>query len=1030
MTVCTFTGRSQPPSPALYGTGSWDADSLGNHRVVLDVTGNTDAVIADIPWRRRDTRPDQKNIIITDAAGSRIQNAHWIRLDREAGTVIFQPSSGPGRYFVYYLLYLPRGSKNYPKGGYQPFKETASREWLGSMVSRPSESYPRATIVQFQSIDAFNSFYPMEVIATQSEVASMVSSHSEKDFLLFAEERAHPIRMTADLPYHWVASGPSSRFEGEAGRGEFFVFQIGVYAALSKVTINNVVMSDLRSDDGGSIGASRLSSFNTGGRDWKGDEFTKPVAVGQGRVQALWLGIQIDNNQKPGVYDGSVTVMPDGKPPQSIRLSLHVTGRLVEAHGDNEPGQLTRLRWLDSRLAQDDSLIKPFTPVKREGKALHILGRSVVIAASGFPSQITSTFSPEVTRTDAAPRRILSAPVSLVIVDRGGNAVRWANSNLRFGSAAPGVQRWTSHSSAGSFDITLHGKLECDGFSDFEVEVRARKETSVQDIFLEIPIDSAAARYTMGLGLKGGLRPHALDWRWQQDRNQDALWIGDVNAGLQCSFHDLNYERPLNTNFYLSKPLNLPPSWQNGGKGGIKIEERSSGKVLVRAYGGPRTVNAGESLHFNFSLLITPFKPLNTDAQWNTRYYHRFAPVEEVLARGANTINVHHATGINPYLNYPFLRPEAMKAYVDSAHKSGCRVKIYYTVRELSNRAPELSMLRSLGDEVLAPGPGGGFSWLQEHLDSSYIAAWFVPELKDAAIINSGVSRWHNYYVEGLDWLVRNSGIDGLYIDDVAFDRNTMKRVRKTLDRGRPAALIDLHSANQYNPRDGFSSSANLYLEHFPYLDRLWFGEYFDYDSRPDYWLVEISGIPFGLMGEMLEKGGNPWRGMVYGMTARLPWAGDPTPLWKAWDEFGMAGTRMVGYWSPRSPVRTGNPEVLATVYLKEESPAGTPVLLQREKPRAAVRHRRTGRGTPVPLRSSVQPQKSGRALIALASWAPDTVSCTLSFDWKALGLDQRHVTMRAPAIPGFQPEQIFRTGERIPVSPGKGWIIILEERR
>ncbi len=72
------------------------------------------------------------------------------------------------------------------------------------------------------------------------------------------------------------------------------------------------------------------------------------------------------------------------------------------------------------------------------------------------------------------------------------------------------------------------------------------------------------------------------------------------------------------------------------------------------------------------------------------------------------------------------------------------------------------------------------------------------------------------------------------------------------------------------------SSSANLYLEHFPFLNRLWFGEYFDYDAKADYWLVELSGIPFGLMGEMLEKGGNPWRGMTFGMTNRMPWSGDP----------------------------------------------------------------------------------------------------------------------------------------------------------
>jgi len=37
---------------------------------------------------------------------------------------------------------------------------------------------------------------------------------------------------------------------------------------------------------------------------------------------------------------------------------------------------------------------------------------------------------------------------------------------------------------------------------------------------------------------------------------------------------------------------------------------------------------------------------------------------------------------------------------------------------------------------------------------------------------------------------------------------------------------------------------------------------------------IPFSGIPFSLMGEMLQDGGTPWRGMVYGMTNRLPWSG------------------------------------------------------------------------------------------------------------------------------------------------------------
>jgi hypothetical protein len=329
-----------------------------------------------------------------------------------------------------------------------------------------------------------------------------------------------------------------------------------------------------------------------------------------------------------------------------------------------------------------------------------------------------------------------------------------------------------------------------------------------------------------------------------------------------------------------------------------------------------------------------------------------------------------------------------MRSYIKAAHARGMKVKIYYTVRELTTRAPELWALRTLGDEVLAEGPSGGWSWLQEHVEGGYLGGWFVPEIGDAALVTSGVSRWHNFYVEGLAWLARDVGIDGLYLDDVAFDRVTMKRVRKALLRNHPGALIDLHSANQYNPRDGYASSANLYLEHFPFIDRLWFGEYFNYDDPPATWLVEMSGIPFGLMGEMLEGGGNPWRGMVFGMTNRLPWSGDPRPLWREWDAFGIQDTRMLGWWVPDAPVRSGRDDLLATTYVGK-----------------------------------------GKALIALASWAGDTVRASLVVDWAALGLDSTRATITAPAIDSFQPARSFKIGEPIPVAPGKGWLLELGEQ-
>ncbi|MBE3130084.1 MAG: hypothetical protein IMZ54_05105, partial [Acidobacteria bacterium] len=657
------------------------------------------------------------------------------------------------------------------------------------------------------------------------------------------------------------------------------------------------------------------------------------------------------------------------------------------------------------------------------------LGRSLTVGRDGFPARTQSFFAPEMTRFQTKPVPLTAAPMKLLVTDGGGRELAWVP-----GAGAPGpgpVQKgpgtvvWETENRAGDLVMKVAARMEFDGFVDYKIAVTARRDTAVSDIRLEVPFSEDCARYMMGLGFKGGLRPETFDWAWDQKKNQDALWLGAVNAGMQVSLRAENYSRPLNTNFYLSKPLNMPPSWWNDGKGtvevrtvgakGVKGVKSAPGPrpVILSARSGPRTMRAGETLHFDFTLLITPFKPLDPPSQFRERYFHAFKPLDEVAATGANVINVHHANDINPFINYPFLRPREMKAYIDDAHGRGFKVKIYDTVRELSNRAPELFALRSLGHEIFSPGPGGGYSWLQEHLGSDYIAAWFVPELKDAAVINSGMSRWYNYYIEGLDWIARNVGIDGLYLDDVAFDRTTMKRVRKVLDRSRPGALIDLHSANQYNVRDGFASSANLYLEHFPFLNRLWFGEYFDYNGGgSDYWLVEMSGIPFGLMGEMLQDGGNPWRGMVFGMTSRLPWAGDPRPLWKVWDEFGITASEMVGWWVEKNPVKTGNSKVLATAYVRHDDTGGRIGSASDTKsPTPATK----------PVRNSV--------LVALASWAKETADVRLAIDWKTLGLDPKKVILRAPAIENFQEAAEFRPGDAIRVEPGKGWLLVLTER-
>ena len=965
---------------------SWDNLKYGNHRAVVFVSKKSDAVLAKIEWRRRDKNPENKEIIIVDSlTGKRINEIVRVNINPVFGEIIFKPQSVPAKYYIYYLPYRYRGSKNYPKTEYLKYKKPVMTEWFkkySSLSENEIKKLPRAKFLSLESSDPFNKFTDMEKIASPEEIKDLIVKYRNKSYLLFPEKRENIIRMFDTIPYRWVKKGPSEIISLKSMKGEYLTFQIGVFPFSKNLTNIKVEFSPLKGNSG-TIPSERITCFNTEGINLEGKKFYKRVYVKKGNVLPLWFGIDLNKSIKEGVYTGFIKIKPFNAEEQKVKINLSVMNKEVKNRGDDEPFKLTRLRWLNSTLGADNRPVKPFTPVKLDGNKIKILGREIKIGRNGFPVSIKSYFDDTLTKINKKGEELLKEPIVLAVVKNKNYKIKFGK--LLWTKNEAGFVEWKVLGKSDSFEMEIYGRAEYDGFVGYKVKIRGIKDSDIEDIFLELPFEKDRAKYMMGLGFKGGIIPENFSWKWNKEKNQDSVWIGDVNAGIQISVRGKNYIRPLNTNFYHMKPLNMPISWFNSGKGGFFLK-RTEHSVRARFYSGKRRLDKGQTLHFYFSLLITPFKTINTKQHWKNRYFHSFKPLEEIKKTGANIVNFHHATEINPFINYPFLRPKKMKAYIDKAHKMGMKVKIYYTVRELSNHSPEIFALKSFGDEIFSPGKGGGPSWLVEHFGDNYIAGWYVPKYEDAAIINNGVSRWHNYYIEGLNWLVKNVGIDGLYIDDIAFDRSIMKRIKRVFELNGKEAIIDVHSANQYNPRDGFASSANLYLEHFPYIDRLWFGEYFNYDSKPDYWLIEISGIPFGLMGEMLQGGGNPYRGMIYGMTARLPWAGDPRPLWKVWDEFGIENSEMIGYWSKKCPVKTDNKDVLATVYKKEN-----------------------------------------RTMIALASWSNKELSVKLKIIWKALGIKKEKATIYAPSIKNFQKERYFKIDDSIPIKPKKGWILIVK---
>jgi hypothetical protein len=983
-----FTSLAAQKIPYTVCNNCWNPDSLGNHRAVLEYDGSTKVAKAVIEWRRRDAHPELKRIIVEDAAThQKVMNVKTGEINKVFGNVYFEPISGKGTYYVYYMPYKNEGRSNYPKGVYLQPENTASSAWLSLFEEK---NMSPATVKEFQSIDSFNMFYPMEVIAAPEETDRLIMESNQKDFLIFPEDRMHSIRMKYDLPERWIEKGIAHTFSDTAMKGENFAYQLGIFA-LQDIKNIRLHFSDLKSSNGKIISAKNISCLNTDGTDYAGKPLHEVVDIPKGNVQALWCLVDVPQNIPSGKYTGTVKVTDDNNTEEKeISITLFVSNAVAKANGVNEPWKMTRLKWLNSTMAQDNTVIAPYTPLKVSGNTISLSGRKVLLDNDGLPEQIQTFFTPEMTGYQSQPNNLLAEGIHFHFTKKSdGKDIDLKKKGVQFTMKQPGTVEWTATNTSDELKMEVEGSLEFDGFVSYKVKVTALTDIDLSNIAMHIPFEKSEAKYMMGLGQKGGYRPENFKWKWDvAHKNQDGAWIGNVNAGLQYSLRDENYVRPLNTNFYLLKPLLLPTSWGNGTDGGIDIGEKGK-SILANNYSGARSMKKGDVLYYNFNLLITPFHTINTDFQWATRFYHAYKPIDTIKATGATIINIHHATAINPYINYPFIAWKAMKAYIDSAHQAGLKVKIYNTIRELSDHAYETFALRSLGHEIYSPGKGGGFSWLQEHIGDDYIPAWFVPELKDAAIINSGMNRWHNYYVEGMNWLTQNVGIDGIYLDDVAFDRITMKRIKRVLTKDGHPGIIDLHSANQYNKNDGFNNSANLYMEHFPYLNRLWFGEYFDYENNPpDFFLIEVSGIPFGLMGEMLQGGGNPWRGMIYGMTNRMPWSdnADPRPIWKVWDDFGMQGTQMIGYWSDNCPVKTDNNDVLATVY-----------------------------------------KKKGAALISIASWAKEDTDVQLKIDWKKLGIDPAKATITAPAVKNFQPARTFQLNEKIPVEKGKGWLLIVK---
>lgn len=674
-----------------------------------------------------------------------------------------------------------------------------------------------------------------------------------------------------------------------------------------------------------------ISCINTYVKDKYAKTKNQQIRINKNIIQPLFFTVKaekIGKRQK----ESKISIITE-KERRSFRAVFNINTSPVENNGYNELWRLSRIDWLNSDLCIDDSVTEPYISPEISDDRLKILGREIEIGKNGIPKQIYSLFNEEILVDNSAKKELFSKKAEFIIDKKA--IPDGITDNQLFNNRIESITK----SENDDYSSRVLSVLRYDGEMDYSLEITPKRDFTVENVSLNFYISEECSSLMHGLGHRAS-KAENLVFKWDSDKQQDCLFIGCVNCGMRVKFKAENYTRPLVNIFYKNLPLKIPvDTWDNHGKGNITVKKEDNFTHLS-ASTGVFNFKKGEIRKFIFQLHITPLKPIDYKKAFSVRYSHNnklkneFKEIDNACKNGLTHVIFHQGNMIMPFINYPFYEVERLKNAVSYASKKGIGIKLYYTQREHSNHMAETFVYKALGDEIILRKPGISHSWQKEkpqwlidNFGEDIIPGWFVKYKHgkykndhDISFIVRPDTRLDNYYVEGLNWLVDNVGIKGIYIDDTSLDRTTLERAKKVLQKVN--GLIDMHMWNHEEFRAGDVSCMNLYTEILPFIDSVWLGEGFFYKKySPEYMLAEVSAIPYGVTGQMLEGGGDLYAGMLYAMNNRYGWGyKNAVQMYKIWDDFGISQSRMLGYWHSENPVKIDNINVLATVYLKAGS--------------------------------------------------------------------------------------------------------------
>jgi len=502
---------------------------------------------------------------------------------------------------------------------------------------------------------------------------------------------------------------------------------------------------------------------------------------------------------------------------------------------------LRKPEWAHTREGYSDKVLSPWTPVETAARPdgsveVRVWGRRHVFGKTPFPELI-----------ETGGAAILAAPIQLT-GQADGEALSWKDGRVRLTETSKTVASVEQACGSGPVTVRVRATVGFDGYLIFDCELKARRDTALEALALEIPLCTRYATLCFGSNVypenKNPRIPMSVlhigavrgDLAFRFSPN---IWLGDEERGL-CwqaeSDQHWRYEDP-------QKAIEVLPRGET---------------TTFRAnwVAAATRLAVGEALHYRFALQATPVKPMLRDA-WDLRVvrcepYGRSLSAPDRVIRGKPAIEFYRETGLRhlfttecdrwPYplpVHQPYSR--LLHRLNDQLHGAGLRHHNYQIHERFAAMAPEFDIhglhlsqrpLRTYnpGPDTPPGTPRPGPVGMDYGADSQGTVAYCAKSLalQDACI--HALARRLDLY-----------GDDGVYLDGTAVHikacRNTLhgcgyraddgsiretypmfanrdfiRRIYTVVKQRRPEGVVDVHSWH-FNPGG------------LTYADVLWTGE-------------------------------------------------------------------------------------------------------------------------------------------------------------------------------------------------------------